>query len=341
MENSSFILKPESQKEDQSIRPSSFEEFIGQQDIVDNLKIYIQAAKMRNEPLDHTLFSGPPGLGKTTLACMISKIQEARFHQISAPNLKRPGDLAKILTNLDKDDVLFIDEIHRLPSPVEEILYPAMEDGLIDITLAEGMAASSIQINLPPFTLVGATTRPGALSAPLIDRFGIHLRLNYYEDDELNLIIQRSAKIWEIKIKDDAIQTISVRSRKTPRIAIRLLRRIWDHSMVRTDSLENIIDKEIVEISFKKMKIDFMGLTSTDNHFLKVLAKDYQGGPVGLKPLAAIISEDLITLEDFIEPFLVRLGFVKRTPRGRILTPIAYEHLHLKPKNLKKREKLF
>ena len=341
MDHPKLTLQSELTQGDQSIRPSNFAEFIGQTDIIENMKIYLEAAQMRKEPLDHTLFSGPPGLGKTTLACMISKIQKTKFHQISAPNLKRTGDLAKILTNLEKDDVLFIDEIHRLSAPVEEILYPAMEDGFIDITLSEGMAASSVQINLPPFTLAGATTKPGALAAPLIDRFGIHLRLNYYEDDELNLIINRSAKIWGVKIESDAIKAIALRSRKTPRIAIRLLRRIWDHAMVNSKNEDHIIDKNMVEVSFKKMRIDIAGLTLIDNHFLSVMAKDYQGGPVGLKPLAAIVAEDLVTLEDFIEPFLVRLGFIKRTPRGRMLTSIGYKHLNMEPTHAQKHENLF
>ena len=322
----------ERQEGDQAIRPDSFDEFIGQKDIVENLQVYIQAAQMRNESLDHTLFSGPPGLGKTTLARLISRVQKGKFHQISAPNLKRPGDIAKLLTNLEEHDVLFIDEIHRLPAPVEEILYPAMEDGLIDITLAEGMAASSVQLHLPPFTLVGATTRAGALASPLRDRFGIQLRLNYYDEDELNKIIDRSAKIWKIKIQTNAIQSIASRSRKTPRVALRLLRRIWDYALVEeTKKPDDVIDKTIVETSFQKMKIDEFGLTSLDNHFLSVIAKDYRGGPVGLRPLASVISEDIITLEDFIEPFLVRIGFVKRTPRGRMLTPAAFEHLKIEP----------
>ncbi len=341
MNRPEIILQSELHQGDQSIRPNNFEDFIGQTDIIENMKIYLQAAQIRKEPLDHTLFSGPPGLGKTTLACMISKIQKTKFHQISAPNLKRPGDLAKLLTNLEKNDVLFIDEIHRLPAPVEEILYPAMEDGFIDITLSEGMAASSVQINLPPFTLTGATTKPGALAAPLIDRFGIHLHLHYYEYDELNLIINRSAKIWGIKIKSDAIEAISLRSRKTPRVAIRLLRRIWDYAMVDPKSVDNVIDKDIVETSFKRMNIDMAGLTLIDNHFLSVMAKDYQGGPVGLKPLAAIVSEDIITLEDFVEPFLVRLGFIKRTPRGRMLTSVGYKHLNMEPVKDQKHGGLF
>ena len=341
MDNAKLILRPESQEIDQAIRPNRFEDFVGQKTTIENLKVYIQAAQMRKEPLDHTLFSGPPGLGKTTLARMISQIQSARFHQISAPNLKRPGDLAKLLTNLEKDDVLFIDEIHRLPAPVEEILYPAMEDGLIDITLSEGMAASSVQINLPPFTLVGATTKPGALSAPLRDRFGIHLRLNYYETRELDLIIRRSAKIWEINIHSDAIQSISSRSRRTPRVALRLLRRIWDHAIVHAKNSGGPIDKEIVEESFQKMQIDSIGLTSMDNQLLSVMARDYQGGPVGLKPLSAVVSEDLITLEDFVEPFLVRIGFIKRTPRGRMLTQTAYRHINAEPPSNQDQKHLF
>ena len=343
IENVRSILKPDKQEGDQVIRPQSLDSFIGQTEVIENLKVYLKAAQLREEPIDHILFSGAPGLGKTTLARLISEAQNGKMHQISAPNLKRAGDLVKLLTNLDSFDVLFIDEVHRLPTPVEEVLYTAMEDRVIDITLSEGMAASSVQLNLPPFTLVGATTRPGSLSAPFRDRFGILLRLNYYNEDELKQILLRSSKVWSIQIQTQALKEIARRSRKTPRVAIRLLRRIWDYAIVKpthtqkNDKNENttvpktgsmaFIDTHIVRDSFQKMRIDPLGLTSLDNQLLTVMARDYQGGPVGLKPLSAVVSEDLATLEDFVEPFLVRLGFLKRTSRGRMLTQAAMKHI--------------
>ena len=301
--------------------------------MVNNLQIYIQAAQVRNESLDHLLFSGPPGLGKTTLAKIISKVQKGNFHQMAAPNIKRTGDIVKLLTNIDKHDVLFIDEIHRLPAPVEEILYSAMEDNTIDITLSDVTSASAIQLELPCFTLIGATTRAGALSAPLRDRFGIQLTLSYYTIDELKQILARTAKIWYIKISDQALDVIAQRSRKTPRVAIRLLRRIWDYALVyqeasKKDSVTSI-SLDIVEQSFEGMKIDSLGLTELDRSFLTTMSVHYDGGPVGLRPISAIVSEDELTLEDFIEPFLVRLGFVKRTSRGRVLTNAAIKHLKL------------
>ena len=341
IENTTSILKAEKQESDQVIRPQSLDEFIGQTEVIENLKVYLKAAQFRQESLDHILFSGPPGLGKTTLARLLSEAQKGRMHQISAPNLKRPGDLVKLLTNLEDFDLLFIDEIHRLPAPVEEVLYTAMEDRIIDITLTEGLAASNIQLNLPPFTLAGATTKAGALSAPFRDRFGIHLRLNYYNENELGIILTRSGKIWNIQIKPEAIKEIAKRSRKTPRVALRLLRRIWDHAIVDQKKkeknsageteLKTVIEVAIVNESFQKMQIDSLGLTTLDNQFLASMAKDYQGGPVGLKPLSAVVSEDLTTLEDFVEPFLVRLGFVKRTPRGRMLTQAAFKHIGIEP----------
>ena len=330
--NAGELLLNDEQDEGQKIRPSNLDEFVGQKNVVDNLQISLKAAQIRKEPLDHVLFSGPPGLGKTTLARILADSQKGNFHQVSAPNLKRPGDLAKILTALGENDTLFIDEIHRLTAPVEEVLYSAMEDRSIDITLAEGMGASSVQIDLPPFTLVGATTKPGSLTGPLRDRFGIHLRLEFYETGDLFKILRRSASIWKIDIVDDSLQVIAERSRRTPRVALHLLRRIWDFALATRpiSRNESSIERETVIAGFQKMGIDTLGLTRQDIQFLTTIAENYSGGPVGLKPLSAVLAEDLVTLEDVIEPYLVRIAFVKRTARGRVLGRKAYGHLNLK-----------
>lgn len=326
------VTVPDEQDEDLSLRPESLNDFIGQRQVRENLEVFLSAARLRSEALDHILFSGPPGLGKTTLARIIAREQNASFHQVSAGNLKRPGDLVKLLNVLEKGDVLFIDEIHSLPAPVEEVLYPAMEDFQIDIAIGEGHAASVVNLALPRFTLVGATTRPGALSAPLTDRFGIKLRLEYYEESELAEVIVRAARLWKIGIVTEAVVEIAVRSRATPRIALRLLRRIWDFALVsHHESTGNTeaaqISPEVTGRAFQVMEIDAQGLTSLDISFLRAILSNYNGGPVGLKPLSAVLSEDIITLEDYIEPFLVRKGFVRRTPRGRTLTDAAYGHL--------------
>jgi len=326
--------KESNPSDDVSIRPADFDEFIGQKEAVDNLKVYLKAASLRNEVLDHILFSGPPGLGKTTLAKILASKQTGQFYQVSAPNLKRPGDLAKILSTLSENDILFLDEIHRLPAPVEEILYPALEDRQIDITLAEGLGATTVTIDIPPFTLVGATTKPGNLSAPLRDRFGIHLRLDFYNMDDIAKIVSNASKKWGILTNVEALNAIAERSRRTPRIALRLLRRVWDYALVGKESSgqENaIIDESIANHSFTEMRVDKLGLTALDNEFLRILAVQYKGGPVGLKPLSAILSEDLITLEDFVEPFMIRLDLIQRTSRGRMLTQKGYEHIHIKP----------
>ena len=312
---------------DTSIRPGSFSEFVGQKDIVRNLQVFIKAASIRNEPLDHILFSGPPGLGKTTLARIIASLQNGEFRQVSAPNLKRTGDVVKILSGLGKNDTLFIDEIHRLTTPVEEVLYSAMEDNHVDITLSEGLGAMPIQLDIPPFTLVGATTRPGNLTAPLRDRFGIHLRLDYYNEDEIFEILKNAARKWDITYEKEAIVEIARRSRKTPRVSLRLLRRIWDYAIAHNNKQQGIIDISIVQSGFDQMQIDELGLTALDNRFLQVIAENFHGGPVGLKPLSAALSEDVVTLEDFVEPFMIRLDLVHRTSRGRVITQKGYEHI--------------
>jgi len=315
-------------EEGEIIRPAEIDEFIGQKGIIENLKVYLKAASVRNEPLDHTLFSGPPGLGKTTLARIIASSQKGLFHQIAAPNLKKTGDLVKLLMNLKDNDTLFIDEIHRLSAPLEEVLYTAMEDRQIDITLAEGMAASSIQIEIPPFTLVGATTRPGSLSAPLRDRFGIHLRLDFYEYDDIEKIIERAASIWKIKIDSDSVNLIARRSRMTPRVALQLLRRIWDFAIAHHEQKsETIISTAIARNGFESMEIDELGLTRLDTMFLKIIAENYHGGPVGLKPISVTLAEDITTLENFIEPYILRLALIQRTPRGRVITSKGLSHI--------------
>lgn len=317
---------------DGAIRPGAIDEFIGQKEVIANIKVYLEAALLRNEPLDHILFSGPPGLGKTTLAKIIASRQNGKFYQVSAPNLKRPGDIVKIAMTLEEKDTLFIDEIHRMPAPVEEILYPIMEDGKVDITLSEGMSAAPIELDIPPFTLVGATTKPGNLSAPLRDRFGIHFRLEYYDPEEIKQILKRASGLWEIQTTPDALTEIALRSRRTPRVALRLLRRIWDYAIVAAGKSNTpVIEAKMAIQSFEKMGIDRLGLTGIDNEFLQVMALNYKGGPVGLKPLSAILSEDILTLEDFIEPYMIQLDLVQRTPRGRILTPKGYDHLGIAP----------
>ena len=310
-----------------SVRPRSFEEFVGQAKIKENLKVYIQAAKQRDESLDHVLFCGPPGLGKTTLAHIISTELGAEIKVTSGPVLERPGDLAAILTNLSDKDILFIDEIHRLPRIAEEILYPAMEDYQLDIIIGQGPSARSLKLNLPRFTLIGATTRTGLLTSPLRDRFGIINRLDFYKPDDLERILLRSANILKTEIREEAAAEIAGRSRGTPRIANRLLRRIRDFAQVKSDG---VIDIEITREALGAMDVDRMGFDEMDRKLLLTIIEKYGGGPVGLETLASSVREEKDAIEDVYEPFLLQEGFIERTPRGRTATRLAYEHFNIK-----------
>ncbi|MBR4766813.1 MAG: Holliday junction branch migration DNA helicase RuvB [Clostridia bacterium] len=307
-----------------SLRPRVLGEYIGQEKAKENLSIYIEAARNRKEPLDHVLLYGPPGLGKTTLAGIIANEMGVNFRVTSGPAIEKPGDLAALLTNLEQGDVLFIDEIHRLSRAIEEVLYPAMEDGAIDIIIGKGPSARSIRLDLNRFTLVGATTRAGQLSSPLRDRFGVILRLEMYSADELKMIVNRSAGILGVRIDDDGASEIASRSRGTPRIANRLLRRARDFAEVKGDG---VITKEVASLALSKMEIDPLGLDNIDRLILTTMIKNYNGGPVGLETLAAVIGEESVTIEDVYEPYLMQLGFLSRTPRGRMVTPAAYNHL--------------
>ena len=306
------------------IRPQELEDFTGQREIVSNLEVYIQAAKLRGEPLDHTLFHGPPGLGKTTLAHIIANEMGVNMKVTSGPVLDRPGDLAGLLTSLEPGDVLFIDEIHRLSSEVEEYLYSAMEDFVIDIMIDKGPGARSVRLTLNPFTLVGATTRSGLLTAPLRERFGINCALEYYDTDDLVKIVKRSARILKVEVDDDAATEIAMRSRGTPRICNALLKRVRDFAQVKGDGT---VDLKITKYSLDKLKIDKRGLDSTDNRILNAIIEKFKGGPVGANTIATAIGEDQGTFEEVYEPFLIKEGFILRTPRGRIATDLAYSHL--------------
>lgn len=307
-----------------SLRPKYFNEYIGQREAKDNLRIYIQAAKQREEPLDHVLLYGPPGLGKTTLAGIIANEMGVNFRITSGPAIEKAGDLAAILTNLDAHDVLFIDEIHRLSRSVEEVLYSAMEDYALDIIIGKGPSARSVRIDLPKFTLVGATTRAGALAAPLRDRFGIVSRLEYYKQDELEFIVTRASEILNIGIEISGATEIARRSRGTPRIANRLLKRVRDFAQVVGDG---VITAEIADEALRRLHVDKMGLDRIDRRVLECIIDNYDGGPVGIETIAAAISEERDTIEDVYEPYLMQLGFLGRTPRGRVATKLAYEHL--------------
>jgi len=310
-----------------SLRPVTFDEFIGQKKITENLKIFIQSAKLRGSQLDHVLLSGPPGLGKTTLAMIIARELGVNIKATSAPIIEKAGDLASILTGLEKHDVLFIDEIHRLSPAIEEILYPALEDRTLDIVIGQGMGARSIKLNLEPFTLIGATTRTGLLTSALRDRFGITLRLDYYSIEELMAIALRSASILRCRITDEAAMEIARRSRRTPRIVNRLLKRIYDFATVQG---ADTIDLNLARHSLEKLEIDDIGLDEMDRRILSLIIRKYGGGPVGVKAIAVSVGEEADTLEDYYEPFLVQVGLIQRTPRGRVATAMAYRHLGLK-----------
>ena len=311
-----------------ALRPLRFEDFSGQQKVVENLEVFVEAAKYRGEPLDHTLLHGPPGLGKTTLSNIIANELGVGFKITSGPVLDKPGDLAGILTSLERNDVLFIDEIHRLSPVVEEYLYSAMEDYRIDIMIDKGPSARSIQIDLNPFTLVGATTRSGLLTAPLRARFGINLHLEYYDPETLKRILKRSAGILQVPIDDDAAMEIARRSRGTPRIANALLRRVRDFAQVKGNG---IIDIDITRISLTALNIDHFGLDEIDNKILLTIIDKFKGGPVGVSTIATAIGEDSGTVEEVYEPFLIMEGFIKRTPRGRMVTELAYRHFGRNP----------
>lgn len=321
-------LRPDDAEADAKLRPSTFQAFIGQRKLKENLGIFVEAAKLRKEPLDHLLLFGPPGLGKTTLAHIVAKQMGANLHTTSGPVLERPGDLAGVLTNLEEGDVLFIDEIHRVSHVVEEYLYPAMEDYCIDIMIDKGPNARSVKINIPPFTLIGATTRSGLLTAPMRARFGIVERLNYYEVDELKEIVKRSSQILDIETDESGAYEIARRSRGTPRITNRLLRRVRDYSQVKAHGR---ITSEVADQALRMLEVDREGLDTMDKRILEYILHDCGGGPVGLNSLAVGVGESGETLEEIYEPYLIQRGFLKRTSSGRVLTPRAYEHFGLKP----------
>ena len=315
---------PADEEIENSLRPKQLTDYVGQEKAKENLSIYIKAAKQRGEPLDHVLFYGPPGLGKTTLAGIVANEMGVNIRVTSGPAIEKQGDLVAILSNLEQGDVLFIDEIHRLNRTVEEILYPAMEDGKIDIIIGKGPSARSYQLSLPKFTLIGATTRAGQLSAPLRDRFGVILRLEMYTPEELSQIVKRSSKILNIPVDDEGAYQIASRSRGTPRIANRLLKRSRDFAEVK---YEGVITAEAAASALNSMGIDELGLDSIDRRLLTTMIKNYNGGPVGLETISAAIGEESVTIEDVYEPYLMQIGFLARTPRGRIVTPAGYKHL--------------
>jgi holliday junction DNA helicase RuvB len=311
---------------EQSLRPQTLNQYIGQDKVKANLAIFIEAAKLRNETLDHVLLYGPPGLGKTTLATIIANEMGVNIRTTSGPAIERPGDLAAILTALEPGDVLFIDEIHRLPRSIEEVLYPAMEDFCLDIVIGKGPSARSVRLDLPPFTLVGATTKAGALSAPLRDRFGVLCRLEYYKEDQLRSIVLRTSELFETEIDELAASEIARRSRGTPRIANRLLRRVRDFAQVRANGVINL---SLANVALELLQVDRLGLDHIDHKLLKGIIEKFRGGPVGLDTIAATIGEESDTIEDVYEPYLLQIGFLQRTPRGRMVTELVYQHFQM------------